>query len=49
MFPCKRVSMTLYGIEKEMLSSKELHCWHQKKKKLVFMVGQAFLPLGWSG
>ena len=33
MFPCKRVSMTLYGIEKEMLSFKELHCWHHKKKK----------------
>ena len=33
-------------IGKEMLSSKKLHCWHQKKKKkLIFMFEQVFLPL----
>ena len=41
--------MTLYGTEKEMSSSKELHYWHQKKEKLGFVVEQVFLPLGWAG
>ena len=41
--------MTPYRTEKEILSFKELHGWHQKKKKLIFMVQQVFLLLGVSG
>ena len=41
--------MTPYRIEKGMLFSKELHGWHQKEKKLIFMVQQVFLLLGVSG
>lgn len=41
--------MTLYGIEKEMLSSKELHCWHHKKKKtgLCGWAGISAIGLVW--
>ena len=35
--------MTPYRIRKGMLSSKESHCWRQKKGKTNFMVEQTFL------
>ena len=43
------IIVTPYRIEKGMLPSMELQGWHQKEKKLIFVVEQVFLPLGSSG